>query len=42
LKKIDIPTSHSERDKETLLKIENKYNIILGSELAEKKRKDKL
>lgn len=42
MKKIDIPTSHSERDKETLLKIENKYNIILGSELAEKKRKDKL
>jgi len=42
LKKIDIPTSHSERDKETLLKIENKYNIILGSELAEKKRKDQL
>lgn len=42
MKKIDVPTSHSERDKETLLKIENKYNIILGSELAEKKRRDKI
>jgi len=36
-----VQLSHTDRDKETLLKIENKYNIIMSSDIAKKQRKDK-
>jgi len=42
LHKIDVAPSHSDRNRETMLKIENKYNIVMGSDLADRQRREKL
>lgn len=41
LYKIDVAPSNSDRNHETMLKIENKYNIVMTSDLAKKQRKEK-
>lgn len=42
LHKIDVAPSQSDRNRETMLKIENKYNIVMSSDIAHKKRQEKI